>query len=377
MSVVKVRLADARAADYDILIEPGCFARLGTTVAGWAPAPTAAIVSDSNVAALHGRAALDSLRAAGYTAELLTFPAGEEHKHLGTCQLLWDGLAGMRTERASPVVALGGGVTGDVAGFVAAAYLRGLPVVQVPTTLLAAVDSSVGGKTGVNHPVAGKNIIGAFHQPVGVVIDPLLLATLGRREWACGLAESVKHGVIRDAAFFAWIEQRAGELSDLAAHADRRLPDAADTVVELIEANCRIKAAVVSADEREAGLRAILNFGHTVGHALEAVGRYDLLRHGEAVSIGMVVESRLALSRGLIDASLLDRLIALLAALGLPVHVPDAIATTDAVGLLHKDKKVKAGRVRYVLPTGLGATTIVADVTSEQVSAAIDASRAD
>ena len=372
MSVIPVQLPAAASRGYEIRIEPGLLARLGAAVAKLADAPTAAVISDSHVGPLYGRRAVETLRAAGFSTELLTFTAGEPHKTLETCAALWDGLSRLRIERGSPVVALGGGVVGDVAGFVASAYLRGLPVVQVPTTLLACVDSSVGGKTGVNHPVAGKNMIGAFHQPIGVLIDPLGLGTLPPAEWCCGLAESVKHGVIRDAEFFAWLDDRADDLSQLAAAPADRIDAMAQRLAELIAANCRIKAAVVAADERESGLRAILNFGHTLGHAIETLAGYDRMRHGEAVSIGMMAEARIASARGLFAPAELDRLTRLLGRLGLPVAPPAGLDLARLLQLAGKDKKVRKGKVRFVLPTRIGATTIVDDVRADEIATALD-----
>lgn len=372
MSRVDVELAAPASAGYSIHIEPGLFGQLADRVKALAPAPSAVIISDNTVGDLYGDTARAALQAAGYDASMMTFPPGEGSKNLQWMQVLWDGMAKARVERASPVVALGGGVVGDMAGFVAATYLRGLPVVQVPTTLLAAVDSSVGGKTGVNHETAGKNMIGAFHQPVGVLIDPLLMRTLPPREWSCGLAESVKHGVIRDAAFFDWIEQHADTLAGIAQHAADRVESHAGTLVELLRRNCEIKAAVVAADERESGLRAILNFGHTIGHAIEALAGYGGLRHGECVSIGMAVETRIAVDCGLVEAALLDRLVSLLVRLNLPVSVPGDVTTQAVLDLAARDKKVKAGRVRYVLPRVMGETQIVDDVTPDQVAAALE-----
>ncbi len=375
MSAVRIELPGAGPTAYDIHVEPGVLDRLGPIAGRLAKAPSAAVISDSNVGPLYGQRAVRSLTEAGLAARLVTFPAGEQHKHLATVCRLWDELAGMRVERASPLVALGGGVVGDVAGFVAACYLRGMPVFQVPTTLLACVDSSVGGKTGVDHPQAGKNMIGAFHQPLAVLIDPLLLATLPPREWSCGLAESIKHGVIRDADFLAWLEDNADGLLELAENSERLVPAQAACLIELIERNCRIKAAVVSADEKESGLRAILNFGHTVGHAVEALGGFSRLLHGEAVSIGMVVETRIAVARGLASPALLDRLAGLLARLRLPTAVPGEVSVGDLLALAGKDKKVRAGRMRFVLPAGPGRVEIVDDVTADQIADAVEASR--
>lgn len=371
MKLVRVRLPSPAASEYDVRIQPGLLDQLGPRLARMTPLRSAIVVSDSNVGPLYGRRAVQSLTSAGFRAELLIFPAGEEHKTVATCVRLWDGLAGMTVERATPIVALGGGVAGDVAGFVAACYLRGLPVVQIPTTLLACVDSSVGGKTGVDHPVAGKNAIGAFHQPIAVLIDPLLLVSLPGREWACGLAESVKHGMILDARFLDWLDRRAETLAQIVRSPTALAAEHADMLAQLIATNCRIKAAVVSADERESGLRAVLNFGHTVGHAIETLSGFGRLRHGEAVSIGMVVATRLAVGRDLAEPVLLDRLTSLLTRIGLPTRMPSGLPTDRIIALTAKDKKVRGGKVRFVLPISPGRTTIVDDVSADELAAAI------
>jgi 3-dehydroquinate synthase len=376
MKLVRVQLPPGDGHSYTVRIQPGLLDQLGRELARLTAARSAVIISDSNVGALYGQRAARALAAAGIRAEMLTFPAGEENKHVQTCVRLWDGLARMTVERATPVVALGGGVAGDVAGFVAACYLRGLPVVQVPTTLLACVDSSVGGKTGVDHAQGGKNAIGAFHQPIGTLIDPLLLSSLPGREWSCGLAESVKHGLALDAKFLALLERRADDLAALVRSPAKQTGEQAAMVGDLIAANCRIKAAVVMADEREAGLRAVLNLGHTVGHAVEALSGFGRLRHGEAVSIGMVVATRLAVGRALVEPSLLDRVVALLSRMALPTAVPGSLTAERVVAMTMKDKKVRGGKVRVVLPVGPGHTTIVDDIATGELSAAIEASRA-
>lgn len=374
MKLIPVQLPARPAQEYAIAIKPGLLGEIGAGISRLARCRSVAVISDSNVGPLYGKRAMLSLAEAEIRGELLTFRAGEEHKTVATCARLWDSLAEMTIERATPIIALGGGVVGDVAGFVSACFLRGLPVVQVPTTLLACVDSSVGGKTGVDHPKAGKNSIGAFHQPIGVLIDPLLLASLPGREWSCGLAESVKHGVILDGEFLDWLDERAEALARLVRAPAEQTAKQVDMLCELIAANCRIKASVVAADEREAGLRAVLNFGHTVGHAIETLAGFGRLRHGEAVSIGMAVATRLGVARGLAERGMLDRLVSLLARLGLPTTIPPDMPAERIIALTAKDKKVRDGKVRFVLPAAAGKAQIVDDVSEAELAAAIGAS---
>lgn len=322
----------------------------------------ALIVTDANVGPAVGpyRAALE---AAGIGGELAVLPPGEATKSFASAQALWDRLVAMKADRHACVVAVGGGVIGDLAGFVAATYARGLPLLMVPTTLLAQVDSSVGGKVGINHPGA-KNIIGAFHQPIGVWIDTMSLATLPDRELRCGLAEVIKYGVILDADFFAEIESEA----------DAILASEPSILRRIIARSCRLKADVVARDEREeTGLRAVLNFGHTVGHAIEAVAGYGgAFQHGEAVAVGMVVESRIAEGMGWIGPDVTERLIAILDRFGLPTEAPglDPDALIEAMG---RDKKNRGGRIRFVLPRRLGHVELTDETTEADILAALSA----
>jgi 3-dehydroquinate synthase len=303
----------------------------------------ALIITDEHVAAQERPfvAALDTL---GITATLVVVPSGEPSKSLDRAADLYDDLVRLRADRHTAIVALGGGVIGDLAGFVAATYARGLPLLMVPTTLLAMVDSSVGGKVGVNHPRA-KNIIGAFYQPIGVWIDTELLSTLPQREYLCGLAEVVKYGVIFDAAFFDYLEARVPAILERA-HGPLR---------EIVAHCCRLKADVVTRDEREeTGFRAKLNFGHTIGHAVESVSGYSArFHHGEAVAVGMVAECRLAERLGWIQPETTARVTSLIERLGLPTVAPglDPDALLDA---MTRDKKNQKGRIRFVLPHGIG-----------------------
>ena len=304
---------------------------------------SALVVTDENLADKAG-AYVEGLAGIGIGTSLEVIPAGEASKSLDRAVGIYDRLVAIRADRHTCIVAAGGGVVGDLAGFAAATYARGLPLLMVPTSLLAMVDSSVGGKVGVNHPGA-KNVIGAFHQPSGVWIDTGALATLPLRQFRCGMAEVVKYGVILDPEFYAYLEANDRAVIDRDPAAIRRI----------IARSCELKAGVVSEDEREeTGVRAVLNFGHTVGHAIEAVSGYGgRFQHGEAVAVGMVLESRIAARLGWVDANLGDRLAGLLARFGLPIEAPglDVDSMILAMGL---DKKNRGGKIRFVLPRRIG-----------------------
>jgi len=323
---------------YPVYVEPGALRALPSLVEELVPGRLIALISDENVAPLYQEwSAGTPLR----TALILTFPAGERSKTRETWSALSDRMLAAGLGRDSAIVALGGGVVGDLAGFVAATYLRGIPYAQIPTTLLAMLDASVGGKVGVDTP-HGKNLIGAFHPPSFVVADPLTLGSLPEREFRGGLAEAVKHGLIADADYFEWIEDHTAALA-------RRDPE---PLTHLIRRSVEIKAAVVGEDEREQGRRAILNAGHTVAHGLEQVSGYRL-PHGEAVALGLVSECRIAEHLGIAPAGLSQRVQRLLAALGLPTRGAGSAgqAVVKAMGV---DKKNRAGVIRCALPTGLG-----------------------
>ena len=355
MPAVPVNLPHHR---YDVVIAPGALDKLGEQVLAVAPAARALLVFDRALETEHLPRARASLEAAGYETLCVPFAGGEESKTLETARALYDVLLAHRFERRSPLVAFGGGVLGDTVGFVAATYLRGVPFVQCPTTLLAMVDSSVGGKVGVNVP-QGKNLIGAFHQPVSVVADPLVLRTLSARELRCGLAECIKHAVIRDAPLFAWTRTRMRELLALA-------PEA---LTELIARNVAIKAAVVMEDEKETGVRAHLNLGHTFGHAIEATVGYGRILHGEAVGLGLLAASTLAGELRIAARGLRAEVEELVGLAGLPLRadLPDDARLREAMAL---DKKVAAGRIRFVLPERVGAVVIRDGVAPEAVRAA-------
>jgi len=350
---------------YEVRIGPGILAELGPFVASTDEAHRSVVISDRTVAGLYGAEAVESLREAGIEAALITFPAGEEHKNLATCGELFDAIFALDppVDRRTVVVALGGGVTGDVAGFVAAAALRGLRWVQCPTTLLADVDASVGGKTGVDH-ATGKNLIGAFHQPSGVLIDIDLLRSLPDEQLRNGLAECVKHGIIHDVDLLDFIED----------HARQILARDPGITGELIARNVAIKAAVVSADETESGQREHLNFGHTVGHAIEACVGYDRISHGAAVSEGMVAACNMAVARGLIEREAADRVRDLLARLGLPVR-HEGLDGDEIWRIMQHDKKARGGQVRMILPVMLGEVAAFADITPACVHGALAALR--
>ncbi len=345
---------------YDVLIGPGAARQLGKVAAALGKARQAVVIADSRVAELYGRAVMDSLAAADLPATLVDFPAGEEHKSLATYGQVFDQVLAVQppVDRDALIVALGGGVTGDLAGFVAATALRGLRWIQCSTTLLADVDASVGGKTAVDHP-AGKNLIGAFHQPSAVLIDTSVLKTLDARQIRTGLAECVKHGMIRDAELLDFIDDNAEAI--LAADEN--------VMTELVSRNVAIKAEVVAADELEGSVRAHLNFGHTVGHAIETHLGLGKLTHGEAVSLGMVAETAVAQRRSLIDSSYAGRLGNLLSALGLPTR-QDGLDAAAIWGIMQHDKKARGGRVRIVLPTGPGQVDIFDDIRAAEIAEA-------
>ena len=349
---------------YPIVIGDGALGSLGAQVQaqGFKAGSKVLVVTNPVVNGHYGATALASLRAAGYDAHLLEIDAGEDQKTPATVALIHDAAFAQKLERGSLIVALGGGVVGDMAGFAAASWLRGIAVVQVPTTLLAMVDAAIGGKTGVNHP-GGKNLIGAFHQPRLVLIDPQCLATLPPREFRAGMAEVIKYGVIGDGALFADLEAAGERLAAM-----DQLPPT--LLQQILERSAAAKAKVVAADEREGGLRAILNYGHTLGHVVEALCGYGTYLHGEAVAIGMVAAGELSLELGLWSADDQRRQRQVIAAAGLPVRWPELQAEA-VLACLQGDKKVRDGRVRFVLPTALGAVEIRDDVSGPQVLAAL------
>ncbi len=309
----------------------------------------------------YGEPLQNTLAEAQFQITLALVPQGEESKSLHIAGRLYDRMVEAKLSRDSAVVALGGGVIGDLAGFVASTYMRGIRFIQIPTTLLSQVDASVGGKVAINHPLA-KNLIGAFHQPSFVLMDPSTLTTLSAREIRAGLAEVVKYGVIHDEVFFDYIEDHLQELLDLSP----------GPVEHILRRSCEIKARVVEQDERETGgLRAILNFGHTIGHAIEAVSGYGQLLHGECVAIGMVAATRLAIRTGMCQPVVEDRLTRLLIRIGLPVGIPGK-HFDDLLQAMKLDKKGQAGKIRLVLPDKIGAVRLVDDVAEESLRHSVE-----
>lgn len=357
MSVLSVGLGER---SYPITIEPGCFAGLGGMLAQRYSASSYCIVADDTVSELYGKGLLHDLQEAGAVAELLSFPHGEAHKTIETVARLASGAARLGLDRKSMIIALGGGVSGDIAGFLASAYMRGIPFVQVPTSLLAQVDSSVGGKTGVDIP-EGKNLFGAFYQPDAVFIDPDVLKTLPREQYLNGLAEVIKHGVIRDSDYFAFMDERFDNIIDLDP----------STLKELIFRSCQIKAEVVAEDETESNIRRILNFGHTIGHAVEAASDFSIL-HGFAVSIGMIAAARIALMRDLLAESEVERLKNLLTRYELPTEVPVELDRGRIASYLLTDKKRIGGKTSFILPVRIGEVTITENVTPDQINKVLD-----
>ena len=351
MSSVRVSLGE-RA--YEIRIGRGLIADASV----WRPllaGSSAMLVTDEQVGARYRGPLCETLAAIGAQVSVHALKAGEQSKTVESWAAILDQLAAERHDRTTTLVALGGGVVGDLAGFAAAAWLRGVRYVQVPTTLLAQVDSSVGGKTGVNHAL-GKNLIGAFYQPSGVIADLDTLKSLPQRELVAGIAEIIKYGVIRDAAFFEFVENKL----------DALLAGDAEALGAAVARSCEIKAEVVAADERESGLREILNFGHTFAHALETLTDYAELNHGEAVAIGMVMAAELSVAEGVLDVSVRDRIVRLIERLPVLQRLQRLSKRLEAEAMMHafqSDKKTRAGRLRFVLTRGLGHAE-----TSEQVS---------
>ncbi|WP_366922513.1 3-dehydroquinate synthase [Metallumcola ferriviriculae] len=305
------------------------------------------VVTDDNVDPIYGQRLINVLKSLGFRPAKVVVPAGEASKSLAGAEALYDRAFEHGLDRRSPIIALGGGVVGDLAGFIAATYMRGVPFIQIPTTLLAQVDSSVGGKVAVNHP-RGKNIIGAFYQPSAVISDLSLLDTLPVREMRSGMAEVIKYGVIWDDAFFQYLESNL----DAAMGLDSRVMQA------VVARCCEIKAGIVAEDERESGLRAILNYGHTIGHAVESLGGYHLKNHGEAVAVGMVMEAVLARQMGQLDVKELERLMALIQKVPLDISLPGEWHKQQAIELMRQDKKAVGNEMFFVLPECIGRVHI-------------------
>lgn len=338
---------------YDVHVGPGLLDQTGSLVAGVVKAGKCALISDAHVAPLYAGRVSQSLQAAGFEVTTLVSPAGERSKSMGEAASLCEQMVSAGLDRSSAVLALGGGVVGDLAGFVAAIYYRGIPCIQIPTTIVSQVDSSVGGKTGVN-AAGGKNLIGAFHQPRLVIADPDTLGSLPGREFNEGFAEVIKHAAIRDFAML----------------------DALDDLPALIARNVAIKAAIVSEDEYETkGIRALLNFGHTIGHGIENAAGYGHYLHGEAISLGLVAACRLSVEKAGLDPDVRDRILSALARYRLPMTLPADITTTDILSAMRKDKKFRAGSIRFVLLKRPGEAFVSGDVTEADIVRQIEALR--
>jgi 3-dehydroquinate synthase len=354
-SVITVELPQQ---SYEISIAPGGLDHLGAWMQPLKLGKKVLLVSNPMIFRRYGERPIESLQQAGFQVAHHLIPAGERYKTLSSIQKVYDRALEHRLERSSTLVALGGGVVGDMSGFAAATWLRGMHFVQVPTSLLAMVDAAIGGKTGVNHP-QGKNLIGAFHQPRLVLIDPQVLQTLPAREFRAGMAEVIKYGVIWDADLFAQLES--------AQRLDQQRYVSDELMQTILTSSCQAKAHVVSQDEKEAGLRAILNYGHTIGHAVESLTGYRVVNHGEAVAIGMVAAGRIAVNLNLWNAMDADRQHALIEKTGLPTQLPAGLDIEAIVDALQTDKKVEAGKVRFVLPTEIGAVKVTDQVPADVI----------
>ena len=361
-SVIPVSLPDK---PYNIAIAPGILDDIGTWLSEKLDQPgtkplgrKALLVSNPTIFKHYGDRVLQSLTNAGFSVATVILPPGERYKTPATLQKIYDAALAHKLERSSVMVALGGGVIGDMTGFAAATWLRGIAVVQVPTSLLAMVDASIGGKTGVNHP-QGKNLIGAFHQPRLVLIDPQVLKTLPARELRSGMAEVIKYGVIWDVELFEKLE--AAKRLDQLRYIDDEL------LQSILSASCGAKAIVVAKDEKESGLREILNYGHTIGHAVESITQYKVITHGEGVAIGMVAAGELAVDMGLWSRGDCDRQHAIIEKCALPTKLPPNLELRRIIALTQNDKKVQSGKVRFVLPNAIGSVNINDQVTPDLI----------
>jgi 3-dehydroquinate synthase len=355
--IVSVKLGPL---SYSIVVEAGTLETVGERLQTLGVGRRVALVTDAEIMRLHGGGVASSLERAGFSVSVIEVPEGEGAKTLAVAEQFWDRALAAGLDRTSTIVGLGGGAVGDLAGFVAATYMRGMHFVTLPTTILAQVDASIGGKTAIDHPKA-KNLIGAFHQPRLVIVDPAVLATLPEREFRSGLAEVVKHGIVLDRTYFEEVER------DAVALRARRL----DVLERIIGGSCRLKASVIERDPEEKGeLRFALNYGHTIGHALEAATGYGRWTHGEAVSLGIAAEARLAGRLGLADPATERRQEALLVAVGLPVRA-GSVDLEAVLAAMTRDKKARDGRVPFVLSPRLGEFRVVYDVPLAEVRAAL------
>lgn len=358
MQKIRVELGER---SYNIIIDSHILDGIGEKLKGFEFSPPIAIISNPTVYGLYGERVQVSIKNAGFDTITVIIPDGEEYKDLLWAQHIYGELLKHGLDRASTLIALGGGVIGDITGFVASTYMRGIAFIQVPTTLLAQVDSSVGGKTGVNHRL-GKNMIGTFYQPKLVWIDVDTLKTLPRRELLAGLAEVIKYGVIWDEGLFKFLDDNKDRVLNL----DR------DALTHIIKRSCEIKAEVVSKDEKEMGLRAILNYGHTIGHAIETATGYTRYLHGEAVAIGMHLEARLSLMLNFIDGNQAARIKTLIDSYGLPSEMPVDININSILSSMQLDKKAVAGELKFILPEKIGVAKIYKGIPTENMKAVIN-----
>jgi len=353
MEKIRVNLEER---SYDILIGSNILSGIGDNINSFGLSPKIAIVSNPAVYSLYGEIVSESLKRAGFDVLTIKIPDGEEYKNLLWVGHIYDELLKAKLDRSSALIALGGGVIGDITGFAASTYMRGISYIQVPTTLLAQVDSSVGGKTGVNHKL-GKNMIGTFWQPRLVWIDVETLKTLPEREFLAGLAEVIKYGVIWDEELFGFLEARREKILNLDM----------DSIIHIVTRSCEIKAEVVSRDERESGLRSILNFGHTIGHAIETATEYTQYLHGETIAIGMSLEARLSGMLNFIDNDTVLRIKALISSYGLPSEMPTDVDIEHVLSSMELDKKAIAGELRFILPEKIGKVRIQKGAEEEKI----------
>lgn len=356
MKTIHVNLS---ADSYNIYIGKDILAKVGEIVAKDKEPCKTLLITDENIEKIYGDVVAESFRQNNFDVKLLSLPPGEEQKNIENALLLYDNCFAHKLDRKSLIVALGGGVVGDLSGFIAATFMRGIPYIQIPTSLLAQVDSSIGGKVAVNHP-KGKNMIGCFYQPKAVFIDTNTLSSLPSKEMVAGIAEVIKYGVIRDAELFAFLEKSMDAILQLQDEA----------LLKIIATSCQIKANVVEQDEKEKDLRAILNYGHTIGHAIETVTHYKQYRHGEAVAIGMLYATKIAIELGIADTSVFDRQLSIMKNLGLSIQT--GLKSEDIIKALYTDKKTVSGRLRFVLPTKIGEVIISDKVNDEMLYRVLD-----
>ncbi len=360
MNIVSVHLKER---SYDICI--GCdLCKIGETLRDYNLGRKILIITNPTVSKLYGKKVDESIKKAGFLTRLVEIPDGEEYKTIDQAVYLYNECINFMMDRSCPIVALGGGVIGDLSGFVAATFMRGVPFIQVPTTLLAQVDSSVGGKVGINLPSA-KNMVGAFYQPKLVYIDLDVLKTLSEDNYSIGLAEVIKYGIISDKTFFEFLEKNIVRIKN----------KDMDMLSHIVTVSCRIKAYVVQEDEREAGLRAILNFGHTIGHALEVLGDYTLYQHGEAVAVGMICAARIAGQLGMLDKESISRIENIINKAGLPQRIHNKISPEEIINTLSMDKKVKDEKIRFVLPLQIGTVILQNDIDKKIIEGVLKSAK--